>query len=141
VASNCTGTDRSTFQSADPGKYAPDVPEMKAIGTMTHCQNGGAPAAPTSTFDGSSPSFDSSFAATSSVASTAAPTTAATDTTVVVAKKDKHRGAAALAASRLPLPIPGAGSGIDRLATLLLGAGLYLLLRKPVGRMLRRSPS
>ena len=140
VVSNCTGTDRSTFQSADPGKYAPDVPEMKAIGTMTHCQNGGAPAAPTTTFDGSSTSFDSASSPTSNSSSsaTAAP---ASDTSVVVAKKETHRGAAALAASRLPLPVPGAGSGVDRLATLLLGAGLYLLLRKPVGRLLRRTPS
>jgi hypothetical protein len=45
-----------------------------------------------------------------------------------------------LTASKLPLPMP-TGSGTDRLATFLLGAALYLCLRKPVGRLARRVAS
>jgi hypothetical protein len=44
---------------------------------------------------------------------------------------------ALLTASKLPLPIPG-GPGADRLATFMLGAVLYLVLRKPVARLARR---
>ncbi|MGZ4755819.1 MAG: hypothetical protein ACXWA9_12985, partial [Acidimicrobiia bacterium] len=50
----------------------------------------------------------------------------------------KGERSAALAASKLPLPYPSATSGIDRLATLLLGAALYFVLRRPVKKMLAR---
>ncbi len=46
---------------------------------------------------------------------------------------------ALLTASELPLPAPGSSApGSDRLATFILGVGLYLLLRKPFSRLARR---
>ncbi len=46
-----------------------------------------------------------------------------------------------LIASELPLPSPATTGGVDRFATLLLGVGLYFLLRKPVRKLLaRRAP-
>jgi hypothetical protein len=47
-------------------------------------------------------------------------------------------GNALLVASQLPIPAPGGASGTDRLATFLLGAFLYLLFRKPIGRFFHR---
>jgi len=43
-----------------------------------------------------------------------------------------------LTASKLPLPAPTGTPGGDRLATFLLGAALYLIARKPVGRMIHK---
>ncbi|MFN8019174.1 MAG: substrate-binding domain-containing protein [Acidimicrobiales bacterium] len=42
VASNCVGSDRKIVTSSDPGPYAPDLPGMKAIGPMKHCETVGA---------------------------------------------------------------------------------------------------
>ncbi len=44
-----------------------------------------------------------------------------------------------LIASELPLPSPATTGGVDRFATLLLGVGLYFLLRKPVRKLLART--
>ena len=37
------------------------------------------------------------------------------------------------------MPFPASVAGLDQLATILLGAALYLLLRKPVGRLIART--
>ncbi len=43
-----------------------------------------------------------------------------------------------LTASKLPLEQPDRSSGTDRLATFLLGVGLYLVVRKPMARLARK---
>jgi hypothetical protein len=46
---------------------------------------------------------------------------------------------ALLTASKLPLDVPIGATGTDRLAAFILGAGLYLLVRKPLSRLLPRA--
>ena len=50
----------------------------------------------------------------------------------------KKGATVALAASKLPLPMPETGRGLNRFVVLLVGAGAYLLLRRPVRRLLAR---
>jgi len=139
VQSNCQG---KVITSDDPGDYAPDLPEMKAIGTMARCTSepkdpSAAPPPPPA-----SGSFDSGTF--SSGASTTSTDTGATTTAATTSSDDEEAGSiesVALAATKLPLPFPSGASGVDRLATLLIGAGLYFLLRRPVQRMLARGRS
>ena len=49
--------------------------------------------------------------------------------------KNKHTGL--LVAGQLPLPMPGGAGAGDRAATFVLGAGLFLVLRKPVTALVR----
>jgi hypothetical protein len=144
VKSNCAGNDRHVEESSDPGAYAPDLPAVKAIGTMSHCVSGG-PAAPaattgggggtTGTFGGTSSGGTGSGTTATAAAATDASSSASTDGAVKV----KRRADGSLIASELPLPSPATTGGIDRFATLLLGVGLFFLLRKPVGKLFSRA--
>lgn len=136
VRSNCEG---KVVENTDPGPYAPDLPAIKAIGTMAHCttEPKDVPAPPptdTGTFASSDFSSGGSFTSTDTTASTSTDTAEGTDKVVVA----KRSGTAVLAATKLPLPFPASTSGVDRLATLLLGTALYFLLRKPVRKLLTR---
>jgi hypothetical protein len=144
VSSNCSGNDRHVEVSTDPGPDLPNLPATKTIGPMAHCVSGGPAATAastgtggdTGTFDAAGTSSGSSTAASSDAASTgAAGGTASGDVTL------RRSSNGSLVASELPLPTPATTGGVDRLATLLLGVGLYFLLRKPVRRLLaRRAP-
>lgn len=135
VRSNCQG---KVIENTDPGPYAPDVPEMKAIGAVAHCTTDpkddatAPPPAGSGTFDTSA--FPTSDTAAGTDDSSAASGAAGSDN-----GSDGKEGTVALLASKLPLPFPASGSGLDRLATIAIGAGLFLVLRKPVSRMLTRN--
>ncbi len=164
VSSNCTGSGRRIVTSSDPGPLAPPTATaMRSIGPMLHCEpvspsTTSTSAAPTTTTVGAAtattlpmtpPPIDNSFATvpfatTGTVQSVPVTTGSAgsagssntTRTTTGVAHEVSR--SVLLTASRLPLAQPAGASGTDRLATFLLGAVLYLLLRKPVGRLARR---
>lgn len=144
VRSNCTGNDRHVVESTDAGPLVPEVPTVKTIGTMAHCE----PGAPTDNgggsggSGGSSGSFDSS--SLTSTGSSSGSAGAATDAGAGSAGGgigSKHGAVAVLSASKLPLGLPPAAGGVDRIATVLLGVGAYFLLRKPVRKLLRREPA
>jgi hypothetical protein len=136
VRSNCKD---KVVENTDPGPYAPDLPDMKTIGTMAHCTGGSTdtPAPPAGDIPAGSTSDYSSGIVSSSNVSTSAPPVA-TEPVADTPEATKQQRDAVLAATKLPLPFPSSTSGIDRLATLVLGAGLYLALRRPVRRMLAR---
>jgi PBP superfamily domain len=140
VKSNCTGNDRHIEESSDAGSFAPDLPAMDSIGTMSHCVSGGTGGSTTSDdLSGGSSSFDSqSFSSgVSSSDSTAAPVTESA-TTTVDGVEVKRSASGALIASQLPLSSPATTGGVDRLATLLLGVALFFVLRRPVKKLLAR---
>jgi hypothetical protein len=157
VRSNCTGTDRRVVSSADPGPLAPaTATAMRSIGAMLHCEP--IPVAPPSTttttptttpvpIDPGSvaptgeqtPVIDpAAGAATSPTAATADATEAPADGGEVAVVRTQASRKGLLIASQLPLPPPSGAGTSDRLATFLLGVALFLLLRKPVGRLFRR---
>lgn len=143
VTSNCVGSDRKIVKSTTPGMYAPDLPGIKAIGEMLHCEPVGAQPTTTSTtiantippettipYDPGA-SFDPGVGdipldsgsggdtGTTPVATTAA---AATTTTTPVATTST------LPVVALPLAVPsGKPSGYDQLSALLMGGSLPLL--------------
>lgn len=144
VKSNCEGPDRHVVETTDPGPYAPDLPALKTIGAMLHCEPG-APAVSASTggssggtYNGSSSFYDGSGSSTGSTTEATAETGASGGVTALARK---HGATVALAASKLPLPLPDTGSGLNRFVVLLVGAGGYLLLRRPVRRLLARGGS
>jgi hypothetical protein len=157
VRSNCTGADRTVVETDDSGPHAPaTATAMQAIGTMLHCE--AAPGATTTTItvtpttspsviaggsNGSSAtSADNGGASSgSSIAPKSSLPKAAPDSSdVAVGPIVVHtKRSTLLTTSKLPFPVPGGASGTDRLATFLLGAGLFLLLRKPAARMTRRN--
>ncbi len=164
VNSNCVGPDRHVARSTDPGPLAPEsATAMRSIGTMAHCvSNGTAVGVTTATtfhaggassndlsdqgstgLPGSGTSgekFGSSGAATTSPDGTAsaARSTAEDGGTSTPGDATGTSRSALLTASKLPLGMPASHSGTDRLATFMLGVGLYLLLRKPCARLFRR---
>jgi hypothetical protein len=162
VESNCTGADEEVVKSSDPGPFAPDLPELHAIGTMSHCQKKEAPtttaAAPSATSSVSSHatspagslvttplpkasslgSGESAFAVpsltrppTGAATSGSTPTNASGSTTTLPRNE-------LLTAANLPLPVNSGATRGATLATLLLGAGLYLLVRPLTSGALRR---
>src|SRR5262249_22022601 len=73
VQSNCVGTDATIVKSSDPGRLAPDLPGMKAIGDMLHCNPLVAPA--TTATPATSPRVNSTGTGSSgSLPSSALPT-------------------------------------------------------------------
>jgi hypothetical protein len=166
VVSNCTGADRRIVSNTDPGPHAPaSATAIKSIGNMLHCE--AVPSVVTSTTTattapmGSNPSSSASGGFTGVSGGSSAVTSAASagsgsspDTRVAssaalsdeatsggggTGKTSSSGRSALLVATRLPLPVPTGSTGVDRLATFLLGAGLYLVLRKPVARLARRA--
>jgi hypothetical protein len=161
VNSNCVGSDRHIVQSADPGPLAPaSATAMQSIGTMAHCvANGTAVGVTTTTTfhafgstsdfsDGAGTSFSDSgtngggFASSNPATSDGAvsPDGSAADdggTNAPAAATATTPRSVLLTASKLPLGLPASRSGTDRLATFLLGVGLYLLLRRPFARLIR----
>ena len=141
VQSNCKGSDRVLVKDSTPGRFAPNLDAIKAIGPMFHCNSKAAPpttrATTPTTFAPFNPSsnlsttpFPTLPALPSAVAATGAP---AADQT----SNDQDVKSAALTASKLPLEQPSGSGGFDRTAAVVLGAGLYLLLRGPSRRLLR----
>jgi ABC-type phosphate transport system substrate-binding protein len=155
VRSNCTGADRVIVSSSDPGPLAPPTAiAMRSIGTALHCQ----PAASDSTTSPSTTSTTPPLLETPAGGdgdTTGAPVAASTSSggssqsagrsnsttpadeglgAVVI----RSRKSALITTSKLPLPVPAGASGTDRLATFLLGAVLFLLLRKPATRVAHR---
>jgi hypothetical protein len=137
VESNCRG---KVVTDTDPGPYAPDVPAMKNLGPVAHCTNEAKEGAPPPASGGETGgSFGSSdFSSGSTPVASAAETPQASGTSGGGSGEDRT-ATAALTASKLPMPFPASLGGLDQLATVLLGAALYLLLRKPVGRLLTRA--
>ncbi len=167
VESNCQGSDREIVVNDDPGPLAPaTATDMQSIGSMKHCVPApGAPATTTTTTVASagtpsggvngipggtgSSMDDSSFGSPVPLVTAPGATNSSTDSTGVANQPGstssssgidatKHTLNGVLTASKLPLPMPAGSSSSDRLATFLLGAALYLCLRKPVGRLARR---
>ena len=154
VTGNCKGADRKLVTSSDPGPYAPDLPALKAIGPMKHCQAVAGTTTTTSTtttIAGTIPADTTPItyptdAGTTDLGTDFGIDAGTTDTTPVDTDSSAGSGEggattttaaptttttapldAQLAAATLPLPLPtGASSGYDRLAALLLGAALYL---------------
>jgi ABC-type phosphate transport system substrate-binding protein len=142
VSSNCTGNDRHVEQSTDPGPDLPNLPAVKTIGMMQHCVTGAPPATGSSDgFAGQSGTFDSTGTSSGSSSGTVAASASSTATAAGGAAADvkvRRRADGSLIATNLPLPAPSTMGGVDRFATLLLGVGLYFLLRKPVRKLLAR---
>ena len=153
VRSNCVGEGLATYTSTDPGPYAPDLPALKAIGPMLHC---GA-TSPTTT---STTSPVTTTTTTTTPTTLLTPTTTFSGTNIVnpvgssgvVTPTSEPAGPTttvpkrnttttirhipgALSATKLPLPGPTSSSGVDNLATFVLGAGMFLFGRRPVGRL------
>jgi ABC-type phosphate transport system substrate-binding protein len=166
VLSNCVGAGRRVVVSSDPGRAAPPTAKaMRAIGQMLHCEAVAPPttvstvAATTTTVQatavpGTAPpvagTFDNGASSGSSALGDAsavpdAPATPGSDGSSPAGGKGRSPTASVgaeantlLTASKLPLGRPDGASGTDRLATFLLGAVLYLLVRRPVIRAARR---
>jgi len=144
VQSNCVGADETIVKSSDPGRLAPDLPGMKSIGDMLHCN---PLVAPSTTAPATSPRSTLSTSAVNpaSVSQSTLPTltppaSAAAQSTATAndAVKSRKTATGALAASNLPLDRPGSDDTADDVATFLLGAGLYLVLRGPAVRLYAR---
>lgn len=137
VRSNCPG---KVVENTDPGPYAPDVPEMQTLGAIAHCtgEPNDPPAAPAPGGTGSFTPGSFSLGAVPTSTDTARAPTGARDADGE-GSSDGRRATAALTASKLPLPYPASLGRLDYVATLLLGAGMFLLVRKPVARMLART--
>jgi hypothetical protein len=137
VKSNCEGPDRHVEDNTDPGPFAPDLPGIKAIGTMSHCVQGAAAPAGAGSGSGSGSGGSSSFTSSSdSSGAAASDDPGATGESGEL--KEKSGASAALSASKLPLPLPPIAGGLDRFATLLIGAAAYFVFRKPIRRALRQ---
>jgi ABC-type phosphate transport system substrate-binding protein len=143
VESNCVGPDRKIVWSNGVGPEIPaDASLMLLIGQMAHCEYATAPpittTTPTSASYDTTPttysSFDTTPTSDTTPTTTATPTTAAKPTTTT---QPKPRYALATA-EQLPLPQPASSTPTDRLLTFLLGAALYLVLRKPIARAAQR---
>lgn len=145
VTSNCVGNDRKIVETTSPGPYAPDLPGIKAIGEMLHCEAVGPVATTTATtVPGTLPpdttpyvdpgltadtSFDTSgFDDSTDGAVTFPPTTAApapTKATTSTAPAGPKAGDPVVGA--LPFTVPsGKPQGYDRMAALLVGGSLHL---------------
>jgi ABC-type phosphate transport system substrate-binding protein len=139
VKGNCTGTDAVIVKSSDPGPDAPNSPQMKTIGVMTHCQSTAAGGEGFNAGGYTPTDYSSTPTGYGSTTAAGTPTSVglATGTPTSVGETTKTTEGV-LIAKRLPLPLP-TSSSVDRLATLALGAGLYLLLRKPARRLIQGS--
>lgn len=151
VRSNCVGGGRAVFTSSDPGPFVPALPALGQIGPMLHC--GLASPTPTSTTTvppttvATTPTtFSNLGVPTSPFSTTPAPTRSTTPSTAgttptrvatssTTTSSTVARIPAALSVSKLPLSGPSSSNGGDALATFLLGAGLFVVLRKPAGRL------
>lgn len=159
VASNCTQAGEKIESSSDPGPMAPKRAAMNKIGTMLHCV-ATEPATTTTVTEsptgptgsdlgtetgsdlGDTSSADLSGSSGDSSGGTGANGSGATPggTTATGATRGGGTTAdAVLTASKLPLPDPVSVPASDRLATFLLGVGLYFLLRKPAAALARRA--
>ena len=155
VTGNCVGSDRRIVKSSDPGPDAPNLPAMKTIGPMLHCE-AALPVAPTTTTTAApttTPStvpldttplsqyFDPSLTtpvteSSGSPSSGATPTTTPGPTTPARTTATTQPTSYEPATVILPMAIPTAvESGYDRLAALLMGSAAYLLLG-PISRRL-----
>jgi hypothetical protein len=160
VASNCVGNDRVVVQQSDPGSFAPTSPTLTGLGSVSLCDQkrptpptSAAPAAagqpvvttsPGSSFATgtyvSNPEASSAVAASSSASASTASSTGssasqpATATKTEVGAKKKRT---LLVASGLPIQLPGSSS-TDKLGAFLLGALLFLVLRKPIANTWQR---
>ena len=146
VKSNCTGADRTMTESSDPGRLAPDLPALKSIGKMEHCQANTPstttvarlPQSNSSNFGGTpafSPSPFNTLTPLPAAPTVSADTASSAGTTNQQVTK-KISGV--LVANRLPLPEPGSENGPDRVAAFVLGVGLFLIVRPALRRLLPR---
>jgi hypothetical protein len=147
---NCKGSDRVLVQNSDPGRYAPNIPEMQGIGKMYHCNpSASAPSSTTTstTFAPFNPLSSSSFSNNSPINIPLTPLpavpTATSDATATqtgsqaTTKKTTSSRPAALAASKLPVTEPSGSGGTDIKVAMLLGAALYFVLQGPARRLLK----
>ena len=159
VRSNCVGTGRRIVTSADPGPHAPDLPALKVIGPMLHCEAVGpvattTTAAPATTAPDTVPvdttplpagdgAIDPGYLDPSltggvggSGDGTDAGSTVPVATTPVKAAATTAPLPVEPVVANLPMAVPSAQRiGYDRLSALLVGAALYLLFG-PVSRRL-----
>jgi hypothetical protein len=159
--SNCVGSDRKLVSSSDPGPLAPPTATaMRSIGNMLHCESVVVIPVTTTTVSSAPTTTATAFPAVGSEGggnsvipgvSSVFPGGSSSSPTNVVTPPDSSSSNAEvptqaqksglLTAFKLPLPTPSGGGSSDRLATFLLGAFLYLLLRKPIARVARRFAS
>jgi hypothetical protein len=164
VSSNCTGPGRLIVQSSNPGVYAPPSMASASIGPMLHCTSGSpqSPKTPTSltggaaangfTDNGSSLSGDNGIAAgggTIGTSLSAGGASSGIGPGGVSSSRSLPSGASRHAGKRrgsgsggglvsgVTLPLPWGRGGLDRLTALVLGVGLFLLVRKRLDRWLR----
>ena len=164
VASNCVGKNVAIVESSDPGPLAPpSATELKNIGPMKHCVSKLPTTTPTTTptvaDDGGSSFGDSSLGGNTSInnsnalggsdsssgsnagssdANGSSDGGASGDVHVKTSRRALTSRSELLVASNLPLGLPEAPHGLDRVATFLLGVGLFFLLRKPVANVIKR---
>jgi hypothetical protein len=149
VQSNCVGSDRKIVTSTDPGTDAPTQPALNGIGSMLLCEPVAAATTttappttialtPTTTasvgpLNGNSNSSDSG---TQLPVASETPATSSDNASlknkppVTIYEKAQHHNTL-LVASGLPVQ-PSQTNNYDRLGAFLLGAVLFLFLRKPI---------
>ena len=158
VRSNCTGADRQIVQNSDPGPVAPAGGAMAAIGPMLHCEPVSAPTSTTTTSTGPTSQSTTTTSTTQPIGTPTTFSSSALGVTPVTTStpsssggaKTGPRGATAtttpgsnshasslLTVAKLPLRAPGGVPGLDRFGTFMLGAALYLCLRRPARRLVR----
>ncbi len=163
VLSNCTGAGTVVVDSPLPGRFAPDLPGLKAIGSMRHCETPAKSSPGTKAPDGVvstsvGPVSGGSFipvasgdfsvpggAGDATTAATASGSTASRNGAAMPGGTDKKPadagpggGKEAVAIASLPLSLPFlTGSSFDRFSALLLGAGFFFLGRRVVAWLIR----
>jgi hypothetical protein len=150
VASNCPGAGGIIETSSDPGRYAPSLAALKSIGPMKHCDakpGSGTTTTTSTTAPGQLPA-DTGLGSTGSGSAVGSPTAAdssglgATSGDSGASSSGSSLGSPSaqngiLTSASLPFPLPASSTGRDVLATALLGAGLYLLVRPLVRKVLQ----
>ncbi len=158
VRSNCTGADRVIVKGNNPGPFAPAGTALAGVSSMLHCEAAPAPTTTSTTSATTTTTATTVPASTGTVAplgsssattpvppsvarvvpTTVARTSAAPSTTTLPAKPQPPGPSPIVLASHLPLDTSNGTTGVDRFGAVLLGAGLYFLLRKPATRLFRR---
>ncbi len=149
VKSNCTGADVKVVSSTDPGPYAPPDLAKANIGTMSVCERVKPEAPAPAPSPAASPGTSSAVSQPAEAPSDFASDSGAPSQYEAALRSGRGAGVAAPPPALAPPPaapqskrppavkmpfamLATSKRGVDRLATLLLGAMLFLLLRATV---------
>jgi hypothetical protein len=153
VSSNCVGSDRKIVKSSDPGPYAPDLPGIKAIGPMLHCEPVGPQATTTTSTTTTFPTDTTPYVDPGIITDPGisdipldpgyTTDTAPTETTAPVATTVAPKAAPSttvsttLPTAALPMAVPnGRPGGYDQMSALLMGGSVPLLFGPGLKRLL-----